>query len=68
VVCFSDHIACHVPYALVYNLRHSGHDALCLRTIKTLALQALYKVMGIEVKVITRSCGAESPVKLRKER
>jgi hypothetical protein len=62
MVCFSDHITRHVPYALVYNFRHSGHDALCLRAIKTLALQALHKVMGIKVKVIPRSCGAETPV------
>lgn len=62
MVCFSDHITCQVPYALVYNLRHSRHDALRLRTIQTLALQALHKVMGVKVKVIPRSCGAETPV------
>jgi hypothetical protein len=60
--CFSDHIACHVPYALVYNLCHSGHDALSLCTIQTLALQALHEVMGVKVKVIPRNCGAETPV------
>lgn len=62
MVCFSNHITCHVPYTLVYNLRHCGHNALCLRTIQTLALQALHKVMGVKVKVIPRSCGAETPV------
>jgi hypothetical protein len=62
MVCFSDHITGHVPYALVYYLRHSGHDPLRLRTIQTLALQALHKVMGVKVKVIPRTCGAETPV------
>jgi hypothetical protein len=68
VLGFGDHVTRHVPYALVDNLRHGGHDAFGLRAIETLALQALHKVVGIKVKVIPRDGGAETPVELRKER
>lgn len=67
MIGFGDHVACHVPYALVNDLRHSGHDAFCLRAIEALALQALNKMVGVKVKVIPRCGGAETTAKLRKE-
>ena len=67
VISFCDHVARHIPYALVDDLRHSGHDALCLRTIEALALQALHKVVGVKVKVIPQRGGAETAVRVKKE-
>ena len=67
MVSFGDHITRHVPYALVYDLRHGGHDTLGLRAIQSLALQALHKVMSVKVKVVPRGIGAETPVEMRKE-
>ena len=59
MIGFGDHVTCHVPNALVDDLRHSGHDAFGLRTIEALALQALHKMVGVKVKVISRGGGAE---------
>jgi hypothetical protein len=33
---FGDHVTRHVPYALVYDLCHGGHDTIHLRTSQSL--------------------------------
>jgi hypothetical protein len=67
VIGFCDHVTCHISYALVDDLRHSRHDTFCLRTIEALALQALYKVVGVKVKVVPSNGGADTAVGLKKE-
>ena len=51
LVRFSHHITCHIPYALVDNLRHCRHDTLSLRAIEALALQPLHEMMRVKVEV-----------------
>jgi len=66
MIGFCDHVTCHISYALIDDLRHSRHDAFCLRAIEALALQALHEVVGVKVKVVPRSGGAEAAVGLKK--
>jgi len=64
---FCDHVTCHISYALVDDLRHGRHDAFCLRAIEALALQALHEVVGVKMKVVPRSGGADAAVRMKKE-
>ena len=46
-----DHVAGHVPDALVDDLCHGGHDPLRLCAVETLALESLHEMMCVEVEV-----------------
>lgn len=52
LVSLRDHVARHVADALVDNLGHRAHDALCLRTVEALALETLHEVVCVEVEVV----------------
>lgn len=63
LLSFGDHVARHISYTLVYNLRHRGHDSLGLSAIQPLAFQPLNKVVGIEVEFMPGTCRGECPRK-----
>lgn len=52
LICFGDHVAGHVAYALVDDLCHGGHDALCLCAVEALSLEPLDKVVCIKVELV----------------
>lgn len=61
LLSFGDHVARHISYTFVYNLRHRRHDSLGLCAIQPLAFQPLDKVVRVEVKLIPWSRRGKRP-------
>jgi hypothetical protein len=53
LIGLGNHVAGHVPDALVDALCHGGHDSLRLCAVETLALESLHEVVCVKVEVGT---------------
>ena len=68
LVGLGDHVAGHVPDALVDDLCHRGHDALRLRTVEPLALESLHEMVRVKVELGSSGSRSERPVAIDGER